>query len=147
MMQSNADFIPNFAQHAAKLRELTKKNSRFTWAKGHQSAYEALIERFTSNALLEFFDMSKQTFIFTDAHITGLGAMLEQGDTLENARLIAIASRTTSKAEQRYPQFDLEALGIDFALRRFRHYILGSPAEIQVITDHKPLCAIFNGNH
>lgn len=147
MMQSNADFIPTFAQHAAKLRELTKKNSRFTWAKGHQSAYEALIERFTSNALLEFFDMSKQTFIFTDAHITGLGAMLEQGDTLENARLIAIASRTTSKAEQRYPQFDLEALGIDFALRRFRHYILGSPAEIQVITDHKPLCAIFNGNH
>ncbi|CAB4029394.1 Hypothetical predicted protein, partial [Paramuricea clavata] len=47
MMQSNADFIPNFAQHAAKLRELTKKNSRFTWTKEHHAAYEALIERFT----------------------------------------------------------------------------------------------------
>ncbi|CAB4033920.1 Hypothetical predicted protein [Paramuricea clavata] len=76
MMQSNADFIPNFAQHAAKLRELTKKNSRFTWTKEHHAAYEALIERFTVNTLLEYFDMSKPTFIFTDAHTTGLGAML-----------------------------------------------------------------------
>ena len=76
MMQSNADFIPNFAQQAAKLRELTKKNSRFTWTKEHHAAYETLIKRFTSNTLLEFFDMSKQTFIFTDAHVTGLGAML-----------------------------------------------------------------------
>ena len=90
--------------------------------------------------------MSKQSFIFTDARNTGLGAMLAQGPTLESARPIAIASRTTTKAEQRYPQIDLEALGIDFALRRFRNYIVGSPIEIQVITDHKPLCSIFNGN-
>ena len=116
MMQSNADFIPNFAQHAAKLRELTKKNSLFTWTKEHHAAYEALIERFTVNTLLEYFDMSKPTFIFTDAHTTGLGAMLAQGDTPESARPIAIASRTTNKAEQRYPQIDLEALGIDLNL-------------------------------
>jgi hypothetical protein len=90
--------------------------------------------------------MSKPTFIFTDAHTTGLGVMLAQGDTPQSARPIAIASRTTNKAEQRYPQIDLEALGIDFALRRFRNYILGSPTDIQVITDHKPLCSIFNGN-
>ena len=25
------------------------------------------------------------------------------------------------------------------------HYILGSPEAITVITDHKPLCSIFNG--
>ncbi|CAB4037289.1 Hypothetical predicted protein [Paramuricea clavata] len=146
MMQSNADFIPNFAQHAAKLRELTKKNSRFTWTKEHHAAYEPLIERFTVNTLLEYFDMSKPTFIFTNAHTIGLGAMLAQGDTPESARPIGIASRTTNKAKQRYPQIDLEALGNDFALRRFRNYILGSPTDIQVITDHKPLCSIFNGN-
>lgn len=146
MMQSNADFIPNFAQHAAKLRELTKKNSRFTWTKEHHAAYEALIDRFKENTLLNYFDMAKQTFIVTDAHNTGLGAMLAQGETIENARPIAIASRTTNKAEQRYPQIDLEALGIDFALRRFRNYIVGAPTEIQVVTDHQPLCSIFNGH-
>ena len=58
---------------------------------------------------------------------------------------MAIASRTTNTSEQKYPQIDLEALAIDFALRRFRHYIVGSPTKIQVITDHQPLCSIFNG--
>jgi hypothetical protein len=42
--------------------------------------------------------------------------MLAQGETIDSAKPIAIASRTTSKAEQRYPQIDLEVLGIDFAL-------------------------------
>lgn len=43
------------------------------------------------------------------------------------------SSRTTTKAKQRCPQIDLEALGIDFALGRCRHYIHDSPNEIQVI--------------
>ncbi len=60
MMQSNADFIPNFSRHAAKLRELTQKNSRFTWTKEHHAAYEALIERFKANTLLKYFDMSSK---------------------------------------------------------------------------------------
>jgi hypothetical protein len=89
--------------------------------------------------LLQYFDMGKQTFIFTDAHKTGLGAMLAQGDSVENAGPVAIASRATNDSEQRYPQIDLEALGIDFALRRFRNYVVGSPTKIQVITDHQPL--------
>ena len=87
----------------------------------------------------------KPTENLTDAHQTGPGAMLAQGDSIENARPVAIASRTTNAAEQRYPQIDLEALAIDFALRRFRQYIVGSPTKIQVITDHQPLCSIFNG--
>ena len=103
MMQSNADFIPNFSRHAAKLRELTKKNCRFNWTKEHNAAYEALIQKFKENTLLEYFDMSKQTFIFTDAHNTGLGAMLAQGETVDNAKPITIASRTTSPAEQIFP--------------------------------------------
>jgi hypothetical protein len=145
MMQSNAEFIPNFEKQAAKLRELSKKSTRFAWTGEHQAAYEALIEGFKKSTLLQYFDMGKQTFMFTDAHKTGLGVMLAQGDSVENARPVAIASRATNDSKQRYPQIDLEALGIDFALRRFRNYIVGSPTKIQVITDHQPLCSIFNG--
>ena len=145
MMQSNSDFIPNFAKLAAPLRELTKKNVRFVWNKAHQTAYEVLIARFNQRTLLQYFEMDAQTFLFTDAHKTGLRAMLAQGDSIENAKPMAIASRTTNTSEQKYPQIDLEALAIDFALRRFRHYIVGSPTKIQVITDHQPHCSIFNG--
>ena len=53
--------------------------------------------------------------------------MLVQGDTLDNAKLVAVISRTTTLAEKNYPETDLEAMAIDFALRKFRNYIIGAP--------------------
>ena len=47
------------------------------------------------------------------------------------------------KAESRYPQLDLETTAIDSALCRFQNYLVGAP-KIFIITDHKPLCPIFN---
>ena len=67
--------------------------------------------------LLQYFDLQKPTYVITDAHVTGLGAMLAQGDSLSTAKPVAFASRTTSPAETRYPQPDLEAMGLDFGLR------------------------------
>ena len=146
MMQSNADFIPNFAKKSAPLRDLTKRQVRFKWTKEHQKNFEELIEAFKKDVLLRYFDMGKPTFVFTDAHITGLGAMLAQGESRTTAKPVAFASRTTSVAEHMYPQLDLEAMGVDFGLRRFRNYLLGSPDVTTVVTDHKPLVGIFNGN-
>ena len=146
MMQSNAEFIPEFAQKVAKLRELTKKSAKFSWKTEHQSCFEHLLERFKKETLLQFFDGRLQTFLFVDAHYTGLGSILAQGTTIDDARPVAIASRATSKAEKHYPQLDLEGLGVDFALRRFREYLVGSPSVVTVVTDHKPLVPIFNQN-
>ena len=145
MMQSNSEFIPNFAKLSSKLRLLTTKNTKFSWNSEHQETFQLLINEFKKETMLQYFDMGKQTYLLVDAHQTGLGAMIAQGPSIQTARPVAIASRTTNSAEKRYPQIDLEALGIDFALRRFRNYIVGSPTAIQVITDHKPLEAIFNG--
>ena len=146
MMQSNAEFIPNFAKHSAILRKMTHKNAHFKWTKEAESTFVALNAKFKDNVLLQYFDLAKPIFLFTDAHVTGLGAMLAQGNTMEEAKPVAVASRTTSDAESRYPQIDLEAMGIDFALRRFRNYLVGAPCEVIVVTDHKPLVPIFNGS-
>ena len=54
MMQSNAEFIPNFARQAAKLRELSKKSTQFVWTGENQAAYEALIEGFKKSMLLQY---------------------------------------------------------------------------------------------
>ena len=145
MMQSNADFIRDFAKQSAPLRELTKSNVRFKWHKEHQECFDTLISAFKKDTLLRYFDMSKPTFIFADGHKTGLGAMLAQGETRRSAKPVAFASRSTQGAEHNYPQIDLEAMAMDFGLRRFRQYIIGSPNEITVVTDHKPLDPIFNG--
>ena len=145
MMQSNSDFIASFSRRSSTLRELTKGNVHFKWEDKHQKCFEDLIKSFKKDTLLRYFDMSKPVYIFTDAHISGLGAMLAQGDSITTAKPVAFASRTTSSAEQNYPQMDLEAMGLDFGLRRFRKYLVGAPDPISVVTDHKPLCPIFNG--
>ena len=146
MMQSNSDFVPNFSQMSSKLREMTKSNANFKWTTEHQIEFVNLIQAFRKDTLLRYFDLGKRTFLFTDAHISGLGAILAQGETVDTARPVAFASRTTSPAEKRYPQIDLEATAVDFALRRFRNYLVGAPDIVNVITDHKPLGPIFNGN-
>lgn len=146
MMQSNSNFIQNFSKKSATLRDMTKGKARFKWRKEHQHCFEMLLKEFKEAASLQYFDMSKPIYIYTDAHITGLGATLAQPDENKIIRPIAFASRTTKSAESRYPQLDLEAVAIDFGLRRFRNYIVGAPHVVTIVTDHKPLCAIFNGN-
>ena len=90
--------------------------------------------------------MTKQTFIFVDAYITGFSAMLAQRNDITSTKPVALASRTTSQAESRYLQLDLEAMSIDFGLRRFRDFAVGSPNKITIVPDHKPLCSVFNSN-
>ena len=60
--------------------------------------------------------MKLPIYVFVDAHVSGLGAILAQGTTLETAKPVAIVSRTTNDAEKRYPQIDLEAMSLDFGL-------------------------------
>ncbi len=142
MIQSNKDFIPFIAQKSAHLRALTKKGSRFKWDKHCQREFEELRDAFSEDMLMNHFDASKNTFIRVDAHRSGLSAILMQGDSVEDAKPVACASRATTQVEHKYPQLDLEALAVDFGLRRFRYYCVGGPT-VTIVTDHKPLLGVF----
>ena len=78
-------------------------------------------------------------------HVTGFGALFAQGESMEKAKLEAVASKAICTAETRYPKNDLEAMSIDFALRRFQNYFTGVPNKVIQVTDHQLLCCIFNG--
>ena len=142
MLQSNSEFIPNLSKETINLRELTKKNKRFQWTPKCQNEFDHLKELFCEEALLQYFDPEQPTYLFVDAHKSGLSAILAQGESPEKAHMITCASRATNPIERRYPQLDLEALSVDFALRRFRKYLVGGPKSI-LFTDHKPLISIF----
>ncbi|XP_059091067.1 uncharacterized protein K02A2.6-like [Tigriopus californicus] len=142
MARSHQDFIPSIAGLTPNLRALTRKHVPFKWEKEHQREFDALRQALSEDTQLAFFNMSLKTHVIVDAHRDGLGAILAQGPTIESARPMAMASRSTSSTEKRYPQLDLEALAVDFGLRRFRPYLLGNP-HVLVHTDHKPLAAVF----
>ena len=79
-----------------------------------------------------FCPSADQFILSTDACATGIGAVLEQ-----NKHVIAYASRTLSAAERNYSIVQRESLAIVFALKQFRHYLLGRA--FKLITDHAPL--------
>ena len=147
IMQS--DFIPSFIQTVAPLWKLLNKEG-FCWTCIHQKPFDKLLKMFSDktfsdNLLLSSFDMTWPTYIFTDAHKTGLGTILCQGKDFENLKPAAVASQCTNQAEKNYAQLDLEATAIDFLFCRFHSYLLESPNETVVIADHFPLISIFNG--
>ena len=95
--------------------------------------------------MISYFDISKPTFIFTDAHQSGLSSILAQGSDKDNAKPVAFTSRCASKVEKNYEQLDLEAMAVDFALRRFCLYLIGATMITIMVTDHHPLLSVLNG--
>ena len=142
MLSAHSRFIPMFSQLTENIRALQKKKSKFKWTEVHQKEFDAIKEYFKESTTLSFFDPDLPTWIFVDASYAGLGAVLAQGQDIDNTNIIAFASRATTSIERRYPQIDLEAIGVDFGLRRFREYCVGAD-NINVVTDHRPLKAVF----
>ena len=52
----------------------------------HQNVFHKLLQEFRKETLLTYFDINKQTFIFTDAHKTSPSATLAQGENINNTK-------------------------------------------------------------
>ena len=142
MIRSNSTFIPDLAAATANLRELTKQNAVFKWTETHEKEFQNIKNIFTTDVLLRHYDTNKNTFISVDALFTGLCAILAQGQSIEQTKAVALASRTTRATEKNYSQVDLEATAIDFSLHQFRHILAGSP-QVTVVTDQQPLQSLW----
>jgi RNase H-like domain found in reverse transcriptase len=87
---------------------------------------------------LQFFDVSKETIIQTDASSFAFGFTL-----MQNGIPISYASRVLTATERNYAQIEKETLAILFAARKFDQYICGK-SDVIVETDHSPLIQIFS---
>ena len=127
--------IHNFADLAAPLHQLTNKGTPFVWTSSCQSSFDQLKYFLTHAPILKYpdFSTSAQPFqLYTDASDLGIRAVLEQ-----SGHVIAYASRTISGSEKNYSVIQKECLAVVYALKQFRHYLLGRP--FVVVTDHAPL--------
>jgi hypothetical protein len=86
--------------------------------------------------ILKFLDMDKEFLVCTDTSKEGLGGVL-----MQYGRVIAYISRKLRKHEEKYATHDLELLAIVYALRDWRHYLIGWKFELK--TDHCGLQHIF----
>ena len=101
---------------------------------------------------MNFYDNTKLLYLETDASRVGLGVALLQmceGTACQkdvapyNTILhpIAFASKSLTGAEHRYSNIEREALVILHGLEKFHYYCF--TRVVLIITDHKPLVAIF----
>ena len=128
-------YIHKFSEIAAPLHQLTNKGVPFQWSESCQVAFNQLKQKLTEAPVLAYpqFGPSAEQFILqTDASATGIGAVLEQG-----GHVVAYASRTLSSSEKNYSVIQRECLAIIFALKQYRHYLLG--CKFSLLTDHTPL--------
>ncbi|KIH62676.1 integrase core domain protein [Ancylostoma duodenale] len=134
-------FIHRFAAIAAPLTALTKKDITFKWTPECEEAMTTLKKALTTSPILAAPRLGKPFIIETDSSAKGVAGVLKQEQD-HAVRIIAYTSRTLNKHESRYPAIELEALGLVFAVQKFRPYIDG--AKCTVITDHAPLKALLH---
>ena len=128
-------YIDRFADIAAPLHQLTQKDTLFLWTQASEESFQRLKASLTEAPVLAYprFDKLASTMVLqTDASNEGLGAVLEQ-----DQRVIGYASRTLTKAEANYSVIQRECFAIVWAMKQFRHYLLGRT--FQLMTDHAPL--------
>ena len=126
-------FVHNYADIAAPLTDLTSSKVTFTWSPQHQKAFETLRQALVSPPILDYPTHDDHFVLTTDASDVGLGAILS---TLRGI-VVEYASRSLNSTERKYSTTEKECLAIVWAVRKFRHFLLGAPFTLE--TDHKPL--------
>ncbi|WVZ70685.1 hypothetical protein U9M48_019328 [Paspalum notatum var. saurae] len=101
-----------------------------------EEAFGTLKKLLTSAPVLAQPDITKPFNVYCDASGSGLGCVL-----MQEGRVFAYASSQLRKHEVNYPTHDLELLAVVYALKKWRHYLLGNTYHIY--TDHKSLKYIF----
>ncbi len=83
-----------------------------------QNAFDELKMKLTTAPVLEYLDHSKPFVLCTDTSSKAAGTVISQA--YENGRdhPMHYASRALSKVESRDSEFEIEALGVFFALKK-----------------------------
>ena len=110
-----------------------------------QAAFTKLRTLLTEAPVLAYPQFDREFLLETDASGEGLGAVLSQEQDDKTIRPISYASRTLQPHEQNYGISELEALGVVWAVKHYRHYLYGH--HCLVFTDHEALKSLLNTPH
>ena len=95
--------------------------------------------------MLTYPQFDRDFLLETDVSGAGLGAVLSQNQNDDTIRPISYASRTLQPHEQNYGISELEAMGVVWAVKHYRHSLYGH--RCIVFTDHEALKSLMNTPH
>jgi hypothetical protein len=129
-------FFEGFSKIANPITELQKKNKKFVWMEKCAEAFQRLKELLTTMLILKVPDIDTDFSVCNDASKEGLGRVL-----MQDGRVIAYISRKLRRHEKNYAMHNLELLALVYALKVWRHYLVGRKFELK--TNHCGLQHIF----
>ncbi|MBW0572857.1 hypothetical protein O181_112572 [Austropuccinia psidii MF-1] len=130
--------IKNYSKKISSLTSFLKKYSCFPLNEETLSQFYQLKEAFTTAPVLSYFNPSLPTIVETDASDYALGSILSQvSDSGEYP--IAFNSRRPIPEELNYEIHDKELLGIVWALKHWRDFLLSLSSPFEVLTNHSSL--------
>ena len=135
-------FIEGYSKIATSLTKLLQKDVPYEWNEERQAAFLTLKERLMQAPVLQPPDWSKSFHVDVDVSKFCIGLVLGQKDEGSKDHPIYYASRQLNPAEKNYSTTEREALGIIYACKKFRHYLLGYKTIFH--TDHNALKYMFN---
>lgn len=137
-------FVPEFAEVAAPIIRLLRKENPFVWTQEHDAAFNHIKTVLMSPPLLAFPDREQVQVLTTDASGVALGAVLSQSPqgTSDGETVIAYESRILRGPELRYSAVHQEALAVVWAVQKFRHYLAGRRFILR--TDNAALTYVFS---
>lgn len=137
-----ARMIEGYADRAAPLMAIMSKkwNSNTKadfWTPEHSAAFEDLKEALKSAPVLILPKPEAPFIVQTDASNVALGGVLMQEIRPGDRGVVAYFSKKFSPAQRNWPVHERELYGLIHALKKYRHYLLGSDVTFE--GDHKPL--------
>lgn len=142
--------VKNYALHAERLHNLTRKGVPWQWPQETEEAYQRLKSLVLKNFKLHVPDLNKPFYLFTDASDQGMGAHLCQlrnptkdselhTVTDEDKLTIAFYSSSFDAAMQQKPVYYREARAMLWGLEKSKEFLEKAHLETVVVTDHAPL--------
>jgi len=125
-------FVLNYSQIARPLTDLLRKDVFFRMAEPQMNAFQSLKDALTKEPVLKLYIRGAKTELHTDASKDGFAAVLMQWF---DGRLHPVQywSKKSSEAESRQHSYILEAKAVYLAIKKFRHFLLGTP--FKLVTD------------
>ena len=117
------------------LYRLTSPKVKFEWTEVHDNAFQAAKDMLSKRILNTRFDPAKKSKVYFDASLYAVCGVLTQ-----DKEVIACASKTLNKAQQKLPTIERELFAFKFTCNKFRPYLNGH--NFEAFTDHQPLCGL-----
>ncbi|GBL87911.1 Retrovirus-related Pol polyprotein from transposon 297 [Araneus ventricosus] len=128
------NFIPKYSTIARPLSDLLKKDRKFKFGEEERFSFNQLKLILAEKPVLRIYNPNYETELHTDASLEGYGAILMQKSPDDkNFHPTYYMSKKTTDAEKKYSSYELEALAVIEAVKKFRVYLLGIP--FKIVTD------------